>query len=148
MPVTPNSIVTPQIVGVAQSYITSAVGDYGSTTAKAVRLVPLEAAPNGCLVKRLYAMCLGTCQATQLLLFAGTAGGLALRDTQSYPATSASTTARLPKAYFGDADGAGATNAPYSDANPLRLGPGVELWAAISVANAAGFVFVCEYEAY
>ena len=111
----------------------------------AIRLIPAASNPNGALVKNLFGIPRGTVTATECQLYRSMDTGTTLTfcDSSTMNAASVSNTAATPKTYFGPS-----STIPYSDAAPLRLKPGEELWVAIGVALAAGVAFTAEFEAF
>lgn len=138
MSTTPNSIVTPQTMQSAWAVVTAAKSTYADNV-NAVRLLPSASVPNGALVKRLFAIPRATVSANQLQVYRSPDMGstLGYADSALMAAYTMSATTATPKTDFG-----------YSDAAPLRVKAGEELWCASAVALSAGIVFVVEYEAY
>lgn len=139
MPVTANSIVTPQAPKSAQTVCTAQkVATTLNDNTNTVLL--LTAGPNGGRLTRLVATPRATVTATACLVFSSPDGtAMYLKDTMSMPAQTIPTpiTAALNRSDFG-----------YNDTNPMILGPNERVYVAISVALAAGVVFAAEYADY
>lgn len=139
MPVTANSIITPQAPKSAQTVCTAQkVATTLNDNTNTVLL--LTAGPNGGRLTKLVATPRATVTATGCLVFSSPDGTtMYLKDSMSMPAQTIPTpiTAALNRSDFG-----------YSDTNPMILGPNERIYVAISVALAAGVVFVAEYADY
>ncbi|MFN3522234.1 MAG: hypothetical protein ACK4YQ_08285 [Phenylobacterium sp.] len=140
MPVTPNSIITPQALKANTVVCTAANADYDDEPAN-VGAALITAGPNGARVTKVTAIPRGTVSATQLQLYRDMTGdGSAKRlfDSALMSAyTMAQTTVISAETDFG-----------YSDANPLILAPGEKVYPAIGVGLAAGVVFTAEWADY
>jgi hypothetical protein len=134
MPVTPNSIVTPQAVQSATAICTAAKTTYNDAT-NAVLLV--TAGANGAVVYGIRALPRATVTATQLQLYRSSDGGttLILINSALMAAYTMAQTTAVPATDFG-----------YSETNPLRLKATERLYVAIGVALAGGIVFDAQYE--
>ena len=138
MPVTPNSIVTPQTPKSATVVASVANTDYDDIPANAAGAL-ITAGPNGARVTRIYAIPRATVTATQLQLYRSTDAGTTKRLFRCalMAAYTMAATTEAPITDFG-----------YSDDSPLILGPNEVVYPAIGVALAAGAVFVAEWADY
>ncbi len=138
MPVTPNSIVTPQTPKSATVVASVANTDYDDIPANAAGAL-ITAGANGARVTKIYAIPRATVTATQLQLYRSTDAGTTKRLFESalMAAYTMAATTEAPNTDFG-----------YSDDNPLILGAGEVVYPAIGVALAAGVVFVAEWADY
>ena len=138
MPVSPNSIVTPQTPKSATVVASVANTDYDDIPANAAGAL-ITAGPNGARVTKIYAIPRATVTATQLQLYRSTDAGTTKRLFESalMAAYTMAATTEAPTTDFG-----------YSDDNPLILGAGEVVYPAIGVALAAGVVFVAEWADY
>lgn len=96
----------------------------------------LTAGANGNIVNHIWAMPRDTVTATALFLFVSTNSGTTQRliDSVLLPANTASATTAMPQTIF--------TN--YSEASPLRLAAGAQLYVSIGVSLANGIVFYAQ----
>jgi len=133
MPVTPNSIVSPQNTFWTSAVATTANTTWTDTPTNTVALTFTNT--NGARVKKITALARAIPAATQLQLYASSDAGTTKRliNTVTMPASSgpAASLAQIP-VDFG-----------YTEEAPLVLGPGVSLWVGIGVTN-TGIVFSCE----
>ena len=138
MPVTPNSIVTPQIPKSATVVASVANTEYDDIPANAAGAL-ITAGANGARVTKIYAIPRATVTATQLQLYRSTDAGTTKRLFESalMAAYTMAATTEAPNTDFG-----------YSDDSPLILGAGEVVYPAIGVALAAGVVFVAEWADY
>jgi hypothetical protein len=138
MPVTPNSIVTPQTPKSATVVATVANTDYDDIPANAAGAL-ITAGANGARVTKIYAIPRATVTATQLQLYRSADGGTTKRLFESalMVAYTMAATTEAPTTDFG-----------YSDDNPLILSANEVVYPAIGVALAAGVVFVAEWADY
>ena len=138
MPVTPNSIVTPQTPKSATVVASVANTDYDDIPANAAGAL-ITAGANGARVTKIYAIPRATVTATQLQLYRSTDAGTTKRLFESalMAAYTMAATTEAPNTDFG-----------YSDDSPLILGAGEVVYPAIGVALAAGVVFVAEWADY
>jgi len=134
MPVTANSIITPQAVKSASAVCTAAKTTYGDAT-NAVKI--LTAGASGSVLYGLKAAPRATVTATQLQLYRSPDNGTTMYLVNSAVMgayTMAQTTA-APITDFG-----------YTETSPLRLASTDTLWVAIGVALAGGVSFDGQYE--
>lgn len=128
MPVTPNSIITPQAVRSGTAKPTTANSTYTDTPTNTVKLV--TAGANGARLTRIDAIPLANVTATQLQLFRSTDGGTTKKFFSS----------KLMAAYtMSQVTAAPITDFGYSDLNPLILASNEEIYAAIGVTGAVCF---------
>lgn len=128
MPVTANSIITPQTPRAATAEVSAANTNY-DVPANTVVLV--TAGPSGARVTRITAIPRETVADTQLQLYRdGDGGGAARRFFRS---------ARMPAYAMSAATEAPATDFGYSDDNPLVLAAGEKLYAAAALAKKITF---------
>ncbi|MFN3513926.1 MAG: hypothetical protein ACK41C_12815 [Phenylobacterium sp.] len=137
MPVTPNSIITPQTPRTGTAVLTTASTDIDDAPSASVLLT--MAGENGARVTRIRAAPRATVTATNLLLYLSKDGGETQRlvDSRLMAAHTVSNTTEIPRTDFG-----------YSDGNPLILEAGDRLYAAATVASAAGIVVAAEWADY
>jgi hypothetical protein len=138
MPVTPNSIVTPQTINVSTGVVTAANTTYGDTPTNTVQI--FAAGPDGARVTRMTCVPRATCTATLIDIFrdndgSGTVRRLIQRRLQ--PAQTIDTTTVCPTVDFG-----------YSEAAPLILRANEKLYASMTVALAGGIVVNVEGSNY
>lgn len=134
MPVTANSIITPQAVKSASAICTAAKTTYNDST-NAVKL--LTAGASGSVLYGLRAVPRATVTATQLQLYRSPDNGVTMFLVNSAlmaAYTMASTTA------------APVTDLGYSETAPLRLASTDTLWVGAAVALAGGISFDAQYE--
>ena len=138
MPVTANSIVTPQAPKAATAVATVANTDYDDIPANAAGAL-VTAGTNGARVTKLYAIPRATVTATQLQLYRSADAGTTKRlfDSALMAAYTMAATTEAPTTDFG-----------YSEDNPLILVANEVVYPAIGVALAAGVVFVAEWGDY
>ncbi len=139
MPVTPNSIVTPQGIRSSSGVATTSNSTSSDTPTNSVNIA--TAGPSGSRVTRITAIARASIvtNPTELQLFRdgdGTGTAKRLIRSKAMPVYGVSQTSGQPETDFG-----------YSDANPLKLAAGEKLWAAIGVSN-TGIVFNVELEDY
>lgn len=137
MPVTPNSIVTPQTPKANAVATHTANTTYTGAPPNAVALV--TAGPNGARVTRIRSIPRGTVTATGMHLFLSMDGGTTKQLVDSVlisPHTIAATTA-IPKTDWG-----------YSDDNPLIMPANAILYVSLAVASAEGIVTEAEWADY
>ncbi|THD80634.1 MAG: hypothetical protein E7812_07850 [Phenylobacterium sp.] len=134
MPVTANSIITPQAVRSANAVCTAAKTTYGDST-NAVKL--LTPGANGSVLYGLKALPRATVTATQLQLYRSPDNG-----TTMYLINSA-----LMAAYtMAQTTAAPVTDFGYSESTPLRVNSADTLWVGIGVALAGGIAFDAQVE--
>lgn len=138
MPVTPNSIVTPQAPKANTVVCDTANTDYDDSPTN-VGTALITAGANGARVTKLQAIPRGTVGATQLQLFRSSDAGTTKRlfDSALMAAYTMAQTTEAVTTDFG-----------YSDDNPLILAPNEVVYPAIGVALAAGIVFIAEWADY
>lgn len=134
MPVTPNSIITPQAIrsdgGVPVTANTTMTDSPTNT------VVIFTAGANGARVTRVSAIPRATVTATQLQLYRDKDGSGTVKrffKSKLMAAYTMAATTEAPDVDFG-----------YSDANPLILAPGEKIYAAIGVSLANGIAFTVE----
>jgi hypothetical protein len=133
MPVTANSIITPQSPKASANVATTANTNY--TSAPTNTVVIFTAGANGARVTRISAIARATVTATELQLF---------RDTDGTGTNKWLFNSRLMSAYtVAQTTGNTPTDFGYSDANPVILAAGEKLYGAIGVSN-TGVVFQVE----
>lgn len=126
MPVTPNSVITPQAVKTAQASCATAKSSYGNLT-NAVLL--LTAGANGAVLYGLTCVPTATVAATQCQLFTspdGTAAKFVRAATMS-AYTMAASTSPTP------------TDFGFTESSPRRLRANEQLWVGIGVTGAIDF---------
>jgi len=129
MPVTPNSIITPQAPRAATALCTTANSNYTATPANTQVLV--TAGANGGRVVRITAIPAETVADTQLQLFRdGDGSGTVKRFFRS---------ARMSAYTMAQTTEAPITDFGYSDENPLILAPGEKLYAAAGATKNIAF---------
>jgi hypothetical protein len=138
MPVTPNSIVTPQTINVSTGVVTAANTTYSDSPTNTVTI--FTAGPDGARVTRMTCLPRATCTATLIDIFrdndgSGTVRRLIQRRLQ--PAQTIDTTTVCPTVDFG-----------YSEASPLILRANEKLYASMTVALAGGIVVNVEGSNY
>lgn len=129
MPVTPNSVVTPQATRSSSGVVTAANTTYNDTPTNTVEI--FAAGPDGARVSRISAISRASTGALELQLFRDHNGlGTTRRffNSRTMPAVAVSTTQGQNPVDFG-----------YSDNNPLILAPNEKLYAGISIAGAVIF---------
>ena len=129
MPVTPNSVVTPQATRSSSGVVTAANTTYTDTPTNTVEI--FAAGPDGARVSRISAISRVSTGALELQLFRDHNGlGTTRRffNSRTMPAVAVSTTQGQNPVDFG-----------YSDNNPLILAPNEKLYAGISIAGAVIF---------
>jgi len=91
----------------------------------------------GGILTRLTVLPRGTCTATSLLLFTSKDAGTTkkYKDSETLAAQTAGVSGRNDEVVFGN----------YSEARPGRLGPNVEVYVGLGVAQTAGVDFSYEY---
>ncbi|MCA3736078.1 MAG: hypothetical protein INE97_12180 [Phenylobacterium sp.] len=133
MPVTPNSIITPQVPRSASGVASLANTTYGDAPAGAVLI--FAAGPNGARVSRVSAVTRASLTATECQLFRdhdGTGTVKRFFASRLMPAVTVSPSTAQAAVDFG-----------YSDSAPLLLGAGEKLYGAIGQAQ-TGVVFCVE----
>lgn len=133
MPATPNAFISPQVIKTHTAVVTGAGTDVSDAPTNTVKLIPSSA--NGGRYTKVSAMPRATVTASRLHLFRSSDAGVTKRWFRSAGmlAQSLSNTAK-----------AEATDFLYSDANPLIVGPGEEIYVSSAVALVAGIVFDAE----
>lgn len=136
MPVTPNSIITPQAPKSAAAITTAAQTTYDAP-ANAVKL--MTAGPNGARLTRLRSRPRATVTATGLHLYISLDAGVTktLIDSALMSAHTVAATTKIPE-----------TDWLYTDLNPLILAPNAELWVSQAVALVAGVAHEAEWADY
>ena len=138
MPATANSIVTPQSVKSGTAAAITANATYSDTPTNTVVLI--TAGANGSRVVKISAVARATVTATELQLY---------RDGDGTGTVKRLFNSKLMAAYaVAGTTGNTPTDFGYSDANPLILGPGEKVYAAIGVTLAAGIAFAAEWQDY
>lgn len=137
MPVTANSIVTPQAIKTASAVPVTANSTYSDTPTNTVLL--LTAGLNGGRLTRLVAIPRATVTATQLQLYSSTDAGVTKRliFTSLMNAYTMAQTTQAPATDFG-----------FSDTFPLLLLASEALYVGIGVSLAGGIAFRAEYGDY
>ncbi len=137
MPVTPNSLVTPQAPITGTGVMTAAQTSYGDTVSNAVQVLPSQT--NGARITKVTAIPRATVSATQMQLYVSSNGGTTLRliNTALMAAYSMAQTTQAPVTDFG-----------YAEVAPLILAAGESLWMASGVALTSGIVGRVEGAAY
>jgi hypothetical protein len=136
MPVTANSIITPQTPLTGTAVATTANTTYTDTPTNTVQL--LAGQTNGARVTKITALARATNSATELQLYASTDGGTTKRFIKSVLLASYSvstSTAQTGGDFL------------YTENSPLVLAANESLWVGISVSN-TGIVFRAEGFAY
>ncbi|ALL14253.1 hypothetical protein [Caulobacter henricii] len=133
MPGTANSIITPQTIKSSNAVTVTANTTY--TDAPTNTAVLWTAGVNGDRITKLTSLARATLTATELQLFRSSDGGTTKRffGSLTYAAFTQVQNARNPTADW-----------PYSESNPLTLGPNEILYVAQGVTLAAGIVHVAE----
>lgn len=128
MPVTANSIVTPQTPRAATAEVATANTSYDVPVNTVVLAV---AGPNGARLTRITAIPRETVADTQLQLYRdGDGGGANRRFFRS---------ARMPAYVMAVSTEAPTTDFGYSDDNPLILAPGEKIYAAAAISKKLTF---------
>lgn len=136
MPVTANSIITPQTPLAATAIATTANTTYTDAPTNTVQL--LGNSTNGARITKVSALARATNTATELQLYTSADSG----------ATKKLVASKLMAAYtVAQTTGQSATDFGFSETNPLILQAGESLWVAIGVTN-TGIVFRAEGFAY
>jgi hypothetical protein len=141
MPVAQNKVVTAQGLNVGQAVCVAAKSTYADN-ANAVLL--FTAGANGSVIYRLTALPRGTVTATQLQLYRSPDGVIMNLIRLGLMPAYAMAQTTIPA--FGTAPFADVVDFGYSESVPLRIKAGVQLWAGIGVALAAGIVFDAQGE--
>lgn len=131
-----NNLVTPGKPIAYTAICTAANTSYTDSVANAVELVPVQS--KGCRITKITALARATNTATELQLFTSTDGGTTkkLLDSVLMAAYTVAQTTRQVKTSFN-----------LSEAEPLILAAGENLYAAIGISN-TGIVFRAEGGAY
>lgn len=137
MAVTPNSIITPQTIKTGTALVTAANTTYTTTPTNTVKLI--TAGANGSRVTKIAGTPLQTVTATQLQLFRSKNGGTTKQFFKSklLPAYTMSATTEATSVDFG-----------FSDAVPLLLEAGEEIYAASGAGFTPGVLFDAEWGDY
>ena len=137
-----NSLVTPQTPLALTAVVTTANTTYTDTPTNAVQFLQSDAATGiparGARLTKVTALARATTTATELQLFVGNTAGTVKRFVKSalMAAYTVAQTTRQAEADFG-----------FSDASPLILAAGEQLWLATGVTN-TGIVARAEGGAY
>ena len=138
MPVTPNSIVTPQSINTGTCVVTAANTTYTDSPTNDALL--FTAGANGARVTKITAIARSTVgTASKLQIYRSSDGGTTKRwclTALMNAYTQAATTSQTP------------TDFGLTDLNPLLLAPNERLYAASSQANSDGIVFNAEGSNY
>ena len=137
MPVTPNSIVTPQQPKQAANVTANAETSYVTPVNTALLFT---AGANGSRITRIRSMPRATVTATNLLLFVNAAPSntsLLLIDSALMSANTLATTTAVPKTDWG-----------YSDSTPLYIQANCGVYVATQVALANGIITEVEWADY
>ena len=137
MPVTANSIITPQTLKSGTAVCTTANSNYSDTPTNSQVLV--TAGANGARLTKITALARATVTATELQLYRDGDGTGTLKRLFGSKAMAAYTVAQTTAN--------AATDFGFSDANPVILSAGEKLYAAIGVSN-TGIVFAAEWADY
>ena len=137
MPVTANSIITPQTLKSGTAVCTTANSNYSDTPTNSQVLV--TAGANGARLTKITALARATVTATELQLYRDGDGTGTLKRLFGSKAMAAYTVAQTTAN--------AATDFGFSDANPVILAAGEKLYAAIGVSN-TGIVFAAEWADY
>lgn len=137
MPVTANSIITPQTLKSATAVCTTANSTYSDTPTNSQVLVTSGA--NGARLTKITALARATVTATELQLYRDGDGTGTLKRLFGSKAMAAYTVAQTT--------GNAVTDFGFSDANPVILAAGEKIYAAIGVSN-TGIVFAAEWADY
>lgn len=136
MPVSANSIVTPQTPLTATAVATTANSTYTDAPTNTVQLVAVQT--NGARITKVTALARATVTATELQLYVSSDGGTTKRLIAS----------KLMSAYtVAQTTGQTAADFGFTESIPLILAANESLWAAIGVTN-TGIVFRAEGFAY
>ena len=137
MPVTANSIITPQTLKSATAVCTTANSTYSDTPTNSQVLV--TAGANGARLTKITALARATVTATELQLYRDGDGTGTLKRLFASKLMAAYTVAQTTAN--------AATDFGFSDANPVILAAGEKIYAAIGVSN-TGIVFAAEWADY
>ena len=137
MPVTANSIITPQALKSATAVCTTANSTYSDAPTNSQVLV--TAGANGARLTKITAVARATVTATELQLYRDGDGTGTLKRLFASKAMAAYTVAQTTAN--------AATDFGFSDANPVILAAGEKIYAAIGVSN-TGIVFAAEWADY
>ena len=137
MPVTANSIITPQTLKSATAVCAAANSTYSDTPTNSQVLV--TAGANGARLTKITALARATVTATELQLYRDGDGTGTLKRLFASKLMAAYTVAQTTAN--------AATDFGFSDANPVILAAGEKIYAAIGVSN-TGIVFAAEWADY